>query len=352
MSIPNTAREYRLPKLGKYQSGAGIEGLVFQTSAIASPKATEVLVKIHAVSLNYRDLAMAIGVYPQEIKENVVPGSDCAGEIVALGSDVQGWSNGDRVCVSFSTAFLHGHLSLEVSRAALGGPSDGVLVEYRTFPANALVRVPEHLSYEEASTLPCAALTAYNALMGPVPLKGGDTVLVLGTGGVSIFALQIAVASGATVIVTSSSDSKLELAKKLGAQHVINYNKTADWDKEVLRITGDQGANHIIEVGGSGTLAKSFQCVSYGGWIHSIGFVAAGGERVDANIAAMLRGCSLRGIVVGSVVQFKDMNRLLVANQIKPVVDKVFAFEELKEAYNHLAAQKFFGKIVVKVAKE
>ncbi|KZP33093.1 NAD(P)-binding protein [Athelia psychrophila] len=343
MSIPNTAREYRLPK-----SGAGIEGLVFQTSAIASPKATEVLVKIHAVSLNYRDLAMAIGVYPQEIKENVVPGSDCAGEIVALGSDVQGWSNGDRVCVSFSTAFLHGHLSLEVSRAALGGPSDGVLVEYRTFPANVSYLCPGLLLF-------CAALTAYNALMGPVPLKGGDTVLVLGTGGVSIFALQIAVASGATVIVTSSSDSKLELAKKLGAQHVINYNKTADWDKEVLRITGDQGANHIIEVGGSGTLAKSFQCVSYGGWIHSIGFVAAewqGGERGDANIAAMLRGCSLRGIVVGSVVQFKDMNRLLVANQIKPVVDKVFAFEELKEAYNHLAAQKFFGKIVVKVAKQ
>ncbi|KZP07687.1 NAD(P)-binding protein [Athelia psychrophila] len=350
MSLPHTAREYRLPK-----SGAGIEGLVFQTSAIASPKATEVLVKIHAVSLNYRDLAMATGVYLQEMKENVVPGSDCAGEIVALGSDVRGWNNGDRVCVNFSPAFLHGHLSLEIFHAALGGPTDGVLVEYRTFPASALVRVPEHLSYEEAATLPCAALTAYNALMGPVPLKGGDMVLVLGTGGVSIFALQIAVASGATVIVTSSSDSKLELAKRLGAQHVINYNTTADWDKEVLRITGDQGANHIIEVGGSGTLAKSFQCVSYGGWIHSIGYIAAewqGGEQVNANIAVMLRGCSLRGIIVGSVAQFNDMNRLLVAKQIKPVVDKVFAFEELKEAYNHLAAQKFVGKVVVKVAKE
>ncbi|KZP24499.1 GroES-like protein [Athelia psychrophila] len=311
MSLPHTAREYRLPK-----SGAGIEGLVFQTSAIASPKATEVLVKIHAVSLNYHDLAMAIGVYPQEMKENVVPGSDCAGEIVALGSDVRGWNNGDRVCVNFSPAFLHGHLSLEIYHAALGGPSDGVLVEYRTFPASALGRVPEHLSYEEAATLPCAALTAYNALMGPVPLKGGDTVLVLGTGGVSIFALQIAVASGATVIVTSSSDSKLELAKRLGAQHVINYNTTVDWDKEVLRIE----------------------------W--------QGGEQVNANIAAMLRGCSLRGIIVGSVAQFKDMNRLFVVKQIKPVVDKVFAFEELKEAYNHLAAQKFVGKVVVKVAKQ
>ncbi|KZP33122.1 NAD(P)-binding protein [Athelia psychrophila] len=346
MSIPSTVREYRLPK-----GGAGIEGLVFQTSAIASPKATEVLVKIHTVSLNFRDLLIAKGLYAG-VKENVVPGSDCAGEIVALGSDVQGWNNGDRICVSFFTTFLHGRPTSETGGTALGGPSDGVLVEYRTFPASALVRVPEHLSYEEAATLPCAALTAYNALMGPVPLKGGDTVLILGTGGVSIFALQFAVASGATVIVTSSSDNKLELAKKLGAQHVINYNKTADWDKEVLRITDGQGADHIIEVGGSGTLEKSFQCVSYGGWVHSIGVVAAGGEQVNVTLATILRGCSLRGILVGSVAQFKDMNRLLVAKQIKPVVDKVFAFEELKEAYNHMAAQKFVGKIVVKVAKE
>ncbi|KZP19341.1 NAD(P)-binding protein [Athelia psychrophila] len=290
------------------------------------------------------------GVYPQEMKENVVPGSDCAGEIVALGSDIRGWNNGDRICVNFSTAFLHGHLSLKIYHAALGSDVIFVLSFCYCLDAND-VCVPEHLSYEEAATLPCAALTAYNALMGPVPLKGGDTVLVLGTGGVSIFALQIAVAS----IVTSSSDNKLELAKRLGAPHVINYNTTADWDKEFLRITGDQGANHIIEVGGSGTLAKSFQRVSYGGWIHSIGFIAAGrqgGEQVNANIAAMLRGCSLRGIVVGSVAQFKDMNRLFVAKQIKPVVDKVFAFEELKEAYNHLAAQKFLGKVVVKVAKE
>jgi len=347
MPLPDTVQEWRLPK-----HGVGIEGLVFQTSPIASPKATEVLVKIHAVSLNYRDLAMATGIYAAGVKENVVTGSDCAGEIVALGSDVQGWNSGDRVCVNFAPTFLHGGQSIELSRSALGGVTDGVLVEYRTFPANALVRVPDYLSYEEASTLPCAALTAYNALMGPVPLKGGDTVLILGTGGVSIFALQIAVASGATVIVTSSSDSKLELAKKLGAQHVINYNTTADWHKEVLRITGDQGADHIIEVGGTGTLAKSFQCVSYGGWIHSIGFVAAGGEQVNAIMATLSRGCSLRGILVGSVAQFKDMNRLFVARQIKPVVDKVFAFEELKEAYKHLESQKFVGKIVIKVAKE
>jgi len=347
MPLPDTVQEWRLPK-----SGAGIEGLAFQTSAIAQPKATEVLVKIHAVSLNFRDVAMATGSYTLGVKENVVPGSDCAGEIVALGSDVQGWNSGDRVCVNFAPTHLYGGFSVELSRSALGGPTDGVLVEYRTFPASALVRVPEYLSYEEAATLPCAALTAYSALMGPVPLKGGDTVLVLGTGGVSIFALQIAVASGATVIVTSSSDSKLELAKKLGAQHVINYNTTADWDKEVLKITGGEGADHIIEVGGPGTLAKSFKCVSYGGWIHSIGFVAAGGEQVNTTMATISRGCSLRGILVGSVAQFKDMNRLLVAKQIKPVVDKVFAFEELKEAYNHLAAQKFVGKIVVKVAKE
>ncbi|KAF9820798.1 hypothetical protein IEO21_01241 [Rhodonia placenta] len=352
MPIPTTTREYRLPKVD------GFHNLTIREASIRPPKSSEVLVKVHAVSLQltdlrqYRDLVVAKGQYPLGQKDNVVPGSDMAGEILAVGDEVKGWSVGDRVCANFAVDHIFGDVTEEIKLTGLGAPIDGVLTEYKLLPAHSLVRVPEHLSYEEASTLPCAAVTAYNALMGPNPLKGGDYVLVQGTGGVSIFGLQLAVASGATVIATSSSDSKLEIAKQLGAKHLINYKKTPDWGKEVLKITGGRGVDHIIEVGGPGTITQSVQCIRYAGSVHVIGFVAGAGDVSQLPFQVLGKAVILRGILIGSRTQFEDMNKLIAASGLKPVVDKVFPFEETRAAYEYLDSQKHVGKVVIKVAKD
>ncbi|KAH9938947.1 NAD(P)-binding protein [Amylocystis lapponica] len=346
MSIPTTTREYRLPKV------EGPQALVLQEAPVRPPKSSEVLVKVHAVSLQYRDLIISTGQYPLGQKENPVVCSDMAGEILAVGDDVKGWSVGDRVCANFAIDHLYGDISAESKNSALGGPIDGVLTEYKLVPAHSLVRVPAHLSYEEASTLPCAAVTAYNALHGSVPLKGGDTVLVQGTGGVSIFALQFAAASGATVIATSSSDEKLNIAAKLGAKHLINYKKTPNWEEEVLKITNGRGVDHIIEVGGPGTLTKSVASVRYGGWIHVIGFVAGQGDVSSVPFTLLGKAAHLRGIVVGPVSLFENMNRLISERSITPVVDRVFPFEEAIAAYKHLESQQHVGKVVIKVSKD
>ncbi|KAI0758962.1 NAD-P-binding protein [Fomes fomentarius] len=342
MSVPQKTREYRLPKVD------GFHNLTLQEAAIPKLQATEVLLKVHAVSLQSRDLQIATGHYPFGQKENLVPGSDVAGEIVAIGQDIKGWKIGDRVTSSFFIDDFFGEINGET---CLGGPIDGVLTEYKVLPAHALVRIPEHLSYEEASTLPCAAVTAYNALFGPKPLKGGDIVLVQGTGGVSIFGLQIAVASGATVIATSSSDEKLQAAKKLGAAHVINYKKTPDWDKEVLKITSGRGVDHVIEVGGPGTLLKSLNAVRYGGSIHLVGFIAGQADVNSLPLQVLGKAALLRGILIGSRSQFEDLNRLISAVKLKPVVGKVFDFERAQEAYAYLSSQKHVGKVIIKVSK-
>ncbi|EMD30920.1 hypothetical protein CERSUDRAFT_89624 [Gelatoporia subvermispora B] len=346
MGIPTTTREYRLPKVD------GFHNLTIQEAAVPPPKSSEVLVKIHAVSLQYRDLMVAKDKYPFGQKESPVPCSDMAGEILAVGDAVRGWAVGDRVCANFATDHIFGHFDAEIKATGLGAPIDGVLTEYKILPAHSLVRVPEHLSYEEASTLPCAALTAYNGLMGPVPLKGGDTVLVQGTGGTSIFALQLAVASGATVIATSSSDEKLKIAQKLGATHLVNYKKTPAWDEEVLRLTNGRGVDQVIEIGGAGTLQRSMNAVRYGGWVQVIGFISDQGDVSGVPVQAVGKGVTLRGILVGSRSQFEDMNRLITATGIRPVVDKVFAFEEAREAYEYVESQQHVGKVVIKVAKD
>ncbi|KAF8573558.1 NAD-P-binding protein [Ramaria rubella] len=346
MSIANS-REYRLSEL------IGPQGLRLTHSSIPQLRESEVLVKIHAVSLQYRDLVVAAGQYPLGTKDNVVPCSDSAGEIIQVGSEVKGWKKGDRVCANFSVDHIAGDITAAIGNTALGAPIDGVLTEYKVFPAHCLVRIPEHLSYEEASTLPCAAVTAYNALMGPVKVKAGDYVLVQGTGGVSIFALQIAVASGATVIATSSSDDKLQIAKLVGAKHLINYKNTPDWDQEALKITNGLGVDHIIEVGGAGTIAKSLEAVKFSGWIHTIGFVADNSvDQGNVAMACLRKAAYLRGIRVGSRHQFEDMNRLITAARLKPLVDKIFPFEKAREAYEYMHSQKHVGKIVIKVATD
>ncbi|EGN99159.1 hypothetical protein SERLA73DRAFT_137349 [Serpula lacrymans var. lacrymans S7.3] len=342
MSIPKSTREYR-------SQGDEYKNLKLQDSPLTQPKATEVLLKVHAVSLQYRDLTVSKGRYPNQ-KKNDIPCSDMAGEIIAVGQDVKNYKVGDRVCPNFALDHIHGDPTKESQATGLGGPIDGVLREYINVPVHSLVRVPEHLSYEEASTLPCAALTAYNALMGPVPVKGGDYVLVLGTGGVSIFGLQLAIASGAIVIATSSSDEKLKIASKLGAKHVINYNKTPNWDEEILKITDGRGVDHVIEVGGSGTIGKCAKAAKYAGCISIIGVVADGSEGINIR-SAIGKALIYRGIQIGSVKQFEDMNRLITAHQIHPVVDKVFSFEKAIDAYAYLESQKHVGKVVIRVSQ-
>ncbi|KAL0576244.1 hypothetical protein V5O48_005726 [Marasmius crinis-equi] len=346
MSIPTTTREYFLKEIGTY------ENLTFREAAFQPPKSFEVLVKIHAVSVQHRDLDISKGHYGTQFPHELVPCSDMAGEIVTVGEDVKGWKVGDRVCANFNADHLHGDLTPEIFGSGHGGAIHGVLTQYKVFQPHSLVRIPDHLSFEEASTLPCAAVTAYNALHGPVPLKAGDTVLVQGTGGVSIFALQFAVASGATVIATSSSDDKLQIAQKLGAKHVINYRKTPEWDQEVLKLTNGRGVDHVVEVGGAGTLDKSMNAARYHGCIHVIGAVSGftgGSENII--MKSIVKALTTRGIYIGSVAQFEELNRMICANPeaTRPVIDKVFAFKDTIEAYAHLESQAHVGKVVIKV---
>ncbi|KJA29715.1 hypothetical protein HYPSUDRAFT_230607 [Hypholoma sublateritium FD-334 SS-4] len=346
MSLPTVTRQYTLSEVGSYRN------LVLGEAAVPKLKANDVLVKIHAVSLQFRDLMIAGGTYPVALPPNLVPASDSAGEIIAVGEDVKDWQVGQRVCANFATDHTHGPPTPANANTALGGQAHGVLTQYRAFPSHSLIEIPEHFSYEEASTLPCAALTAYNALHGPVPVKAGDFVLVLGTGGVSIFGLQFAVASGATVIATSSSDEKLKVAAKLGAKHLINYKKTPNWHEEVLKLTNGLGVHHVLEVGG-GTLAKSILSSRMGeGQISVIGHVASASDD-KALVFSLIRGAAtLRGILIGSVAQFKNMVALIEANPetTKPAVNKVFPFEQAIDAYAYLESQQHVGKVVIKVA--
>ncbi|TFL01141.1 NAD(P)-binding protein [Pterulicium gracile] len=345
--IPATCRAYNIVELVKI-------------SAPSPPGPDDVLVKVHAVSLNFRDLLISKGVYSNHaLPENLIPTSDAACEIVAVGANAKDWTVGQRVFASFFPEHLDGVATAASRASAFGAEKPGVLVEYRTLAANylfdtqSIVEIPDHLSWEKAATLPCAGLTAYSALLGPQPIKGGDHVLVLGTGGVSMFALQFAVASGAVVFATSSSDNKLEIASKLGAKHVINYNKTPDWHGEVLRITNGRGVDHVLEVGGAGTLGKSLSSVKISGSVHIIGIVSMSNSPPATLIPQMIgSAANMRGILVGSVAQSRDMVRLISAQKIKPLVDRVFDFEQAVEAYQYLEDQKHVGKVVIKVSKD
>jgi len=325
----------------------GIENLVLVERPDPQPSANEVVVKFYAVSLNYRDLMFVRGVYNPNARLPAVPFSDGSGEVVAAGADVKKWKVGDRVCPIFTQGWLEGSLSIEKRRTTLGaGDLDGVLREYGTFDEDGLVEVPGHLSFEEAATLPCAAVTAWNALVVSGNLKAGDSVLTLGTGGVSIFALQFAKMHGARVIVTSSSDQKLAKAKDLGADEIINYKKIQDWEKEVLRLTNRIGVDHVVEVGGAGTLSKSLSSVRIGGHVVVIGVLAGAGDFDPRGV--LMKSVRLQGILVGSRQMFEEMNKAIQGNRLKPVIDKTFAFREASEALRYMESGSHFGKIVIR----
>jgi NADPH:quinone reductase-like Zn-dependent oxidoreductase len=325
----------------------GLENLVLAEGEKPRAADQEVVIKFHAASLNYRDLMFATGIYNPKAPLPAVPLSDGAGEVVDVGASVTRWRVGDRVCPIFTQSWLEGPRSPQKDRSALGaGDLDGVLREYGAFAENGLIEVPKHLSFDEAATLPCAAVTAWNALVDGGHLKAGETVLTLGTGGVSIFALQFAKMHGARVIATSSSDEKLARARKLGADETINYKKTPDWDKEVARLTDGIGVDHVVEVGGAGTLAKSVGAVRIGGHVALIGVLASGGGFNP--ISVLMKSVRIQGVFVGSRRMFDEMNRAIVANGLRPVIDKVFPFDNVREALAYMESGSHFGKIVIK----
>jgi NADPH:quinone reductase-like Zn-dependent oxidoreductase len=323
-----------------------IDGLRRERRPEPKPGAREILIRIRAVSLNYRDHAILTGRYfGGPVSRDVIPVSDGAGEVLSIGPGVNRFKPGDRVAGTFFQGWTDG--SPPVSRASLGVPLDGMLAEYVALSEEGAVEIPASLSYEEAATLPCAGVTAWNALMiAGARVKPGDNVLCLGTGGVSMFGLQFARAAGARVIITSSSDEKLERARALGAAGGVNYKHFPDWGKEVLNLTGGSGADHILEVGGPGTLARSFQCAALGGKIALIGFLA-GTEASADPLVLMMKNASMHGIRVGSRAMFEEMNRAIEVNAIKPVIDRVFPFDEAPEAFQLLASGSFMGKIVI-----
>jgi NADPH:quinone reductase-like Zn-dependent oxidoreductase len=312
-----------------------------------SPGPGEVKVRIRAASVNYRDLLVARGHYSRHLPLPLVPLSDGAGEVVEVGPGVSRVKPGDRVAAAFMTGWIDGEPSEDKARTALGGAVNGVLAEARVFPAESLVLFPDHLSYEEASTLPCAAVTAWHALMVGRGLRPGDIVLVQGTGGVSLFALQFARLAGARVIATSSRDDKLQRVRALGASDGINYKTSPDWDSAARALSGGHGVDHVVEVGGAGTLGKSLRAVRYGGRISLIGVLSGGG---DAGVVPILmKNVQVQGIFVGSRAMFEAMNRAIALHGLRPVVDRVFEFDEAPAALKYLESGAHVGKVVIRV---
>jgi NADPH:quinone reductase-like Zn-dependent oxidoreductase len=336
-------------KVFEIQKEFGIDNLTLTERPDPKPGPGQILLKLRAVSLNYRDLMVVTGRYVPRIPLPRIPVSDGAGEVVACGEGVSRVKVGDRVAGAFMQSWIKGEYTSQRFQSALGGTAiDGLLAEYAVLDENGVVPIPSHLSYEEAATLPCAAVTAWNALITAGGLKAGDTVLVQGTGGVSIFALQFAKASGARVIATSSSDEKLQRVLKLGASDGINYRTTPDWDKRVRELTGGVGVDHVVEVGGAGTLNKSLEAVRAGGTVSMIGVLT--GRSAEINTGAILaKAVRLQGIYVGSREMFEAMNRAIELHKLRPVIDRVFLFEEAREALRYMESGAHFGKIVIRV---
>jgi NADPH:quinone reductase-like Zn-dependent oxidoreductase len=325
-----------------------LDGLRMAERAQPQPGPHQVLIRVRATSLNYRDHLVIIGRYfGGAVSRDTVPLSDGAGEVVAIGPGVTRFREGDRVAGAFFQVWKDGPRSF--SPPALGVPLDGMLAAYIALHEDGVVAVPAHLSFEEAAALPCAGVTAWHALMvAGRPIRPGDTVLCLGTGGVSMIALQLARAAGARVIVTSSSDAKLERAAKLGASDGINYKSTPEWDQEVARLTHGRGVDCVIEIGGAGTLARSFQSLGYAGKVCLIGFL--GGPTGDtAPFPLMLKAASLQGISVGSTRMFEDMNLAIAQNGIRPPIDRVYPFEQAPDAFRQLSSGDFVGKIAIAI---
>jgi len=330
--------------------GFGIGNLKLISAAIPTPGKNEILVKVGAVSLNFRDKAIIDQMYfPEMMKFPFTPVSDLSGKVVAVGDAVTRFQTGDRVVSHLYGNWIHGKQhTLETTSSGLGGPLDGGLAEYVLLDEQAAVATPSFLTDEQAATLPIAALTAFFALTVHGNIAKGQTVLVQGTGGVSMFTLQIAKALGAKVIVTSSSDEKLEKAKALGADEIINYKTTPEWHLEALKLTGGLGVDHILEVVGGENFEKSVDAAAFGGQIHVIGFLN-GTHSNTAMLTIIFRAIKINGILVGNRDSFETLNLLLDQHKIEPIIDTVYSFEDAEKAYEHIE-RGAFGKLVIKVS--
>lgn len=329
------------------QGAYGLENVKAAEREVPSAGPGEIVVRMKAACLNYRDLATVMGMGGQHALP-LVPLSDGVGEVVEAGEGVTRVAVGDRVCPLFFQTWMAGEPTPETLSQPLGGPLDGCAQEYLKISAEGCVKVPAYLTDMEAACLPCAALTAWRALVVEGGLKAGDTVLCQGTGGVSIFALQFAKAAGAEVIITSSSDEKLDRAKQLGADHTINYTATKDWGRAARKAAGG-GVDHVVEVGGAETLTQSLASIRVGGHIAIIGLLS--GMVKDMNVATVFsQNARITGITVGSRTHFEDMLRAMALNEIRPVVQETFALGDLAKALGHMGAGAHFGKIGIEIA--
>ena len=324
----------------------GIESLKESTRERPKPAGSEIVVKMKAASLNYRDLLMVQGFYNPKQPLPLIPFSDGAGEVVEVGSGVTRWKAGDRVMPIFAQGWLAGEATKDKLKRTLGGPLDGVLSEYMLLDQEGVVATPSHLSDIEAACLPCAGVTAWHALFGERPLQPGQRILIQGTGGVSIFALQYARMIGAHVIITSSSDAKLERAAALGAQTLINYKKQPDWAKIARQATDGEGVDQIIEVGGASTFAQSLRAIRVGGQISVIGILSGTSQEINL-IPILMQNLRIQGVIVGHREHFEAMNRLITQQKLRPVVDRVFPVDQVQAALEAMSQGQHFGKITL-----
>jgi NADPH:quinone reductase-like Zn-dependent oxidoreductase len=335
-----------MPETALHLNAFGLDNLSLDPLTLPSPGPSEVLVDLHAASLNYRDLMIVDGTYNPKMALPRIPGSDASGVVTAIGSAVTHFKLGDHVTSLFFQDWLDGPILPTTGKSALGGPIDGVFSTAHLFPETGLIHAPANFSHAEAATLPCSALTAWNALVERGHLHAGQTVLLLGTGGVSLFALQFAKAHGARVIITSSSDEKLARARTLGADETINYRTTPDWDREVFRLTQNRGVDHIVEVGGAGTLPLSFKAVTPGGHIYVIGVLAGKGQQIDPT-PILAKALHVEGVYVGSRAMYARMNAAIDTNHIRPVIDSTFPLTQARQALEHMQSGSHYGKITL-----
>ncbi|MGM8851755.1 zinc-dependent alcohol dehydrogenase family protein [Salinicola halophyticus] len=313
-----------------------------------SPQRGELLLRVRAVSLNYRDIALVEGTYLRPGRAALIPVSDAAAEVVAVGEEVEEFRVGDRVMGSFTPRWFGGPRLPGRAEGCYGNQLDGWLTEYKVVSQEAVVRLPDALSFEEGATLPCAAVTAWNALAGPRPIRAGDTVLTLGTGGVSLFAVQLARALGARVIATTSSPGKAECLKALGADAVVNYAEQSDWGAAVRELTDGRGVDRIVEVGGPATVGQSLKAIAFDQEIVLVGFLGQESPGIDY-FDLMTSGARIRSVNVGDRPMLEAVAHVVACHAIAPIIDRVFPFEEAKGAFEHLQQARHIGKVVIRV---
>jgi NADPH:quinone reductase-like Zn-dependent oxidoreductase len=324
--------------------GVGLDGLMLDERPEPKPGRNEVVIEVRARSLNYRDLLILAGVYPIPARVGATALSDGAGEVVAVGDDVTRVAIGDRVTATYFPRWIDGRFSMDLASEQFGCARDGMLAQFVVASEQAVVKIPVHLSFEEAATLPCAAVTAWAALVGPKPVLPGETVLTIGSGGVALFALQFAKLFGARVITITSSDAKIERLKQLGADEVINHRSTPEWGRAIRDLTSGHGVEHVVETGSAETLATSINCAAAEGMVSVVAALGAGS--IDAR-SVFANPALVRRTYVGSRAHMEAANKAIAQHRMRPVIDRVFEFPEARQAYEYFEARKHMGKVVI-----